>query len=323
MATGNPDFSDLITFTLEHRSKEIADAVTEHNAFLRMLKAKNGVRPAPGGTSIVEPIEFKENENFGWYEGYELLSILPQQVHTSSQWAWKSASVAVTISGTELAKNSGPDAQKDLLRAKIKNAENSMTNGLAEGVYAVGTENSGKIIGGLRHIVSTTPTTGMVGGIDRSDSTNAWWRNAATDLTTDYGDSTKVQGQFHTMWLSLVRGMDHPHAILTDNVNYTAFNDSLLEIQRITQAKRGESGFSELVFRGPGGEAMVVFDPVCPADRTFFVNTDTIKLRPHKDRNMLVSKKRESLNQDAQVTHLFWMGNLVCNQAALNGVLFT
>ena len=244
-------------------------------------------------------------------------------MHTAAQFAWKNASVAVTISGTEMAKNSGPEALRDLLRAKIRNAENSMINGLAAAVYHIGTEHGGKTFGGLQHIVATDPTTGVVGGIDRSDAANTWWRNYQVDVVANFANATLIQGQMHTAWLSLVRSPDHPHVIVSNNTAYTAFNDSLLDIQRINQAQKGESGFSELVFHGPGGQAEVIFDPNCPADRQYFLNLNTIKLRVHSDRNMMVSKARESLNQDAQVTHIFYMGNMTSNNAGLNGVIWT
>ena len=323
MVAGNPDYgSDLLTFTLENRSRAVADAVTTHNALFRALNAKGGIRSAPGGTTINEPIEFKENENFGFFEGHELLSILPQDVHTMATYAWKNASVAVTISGSEMAKNSGPDAIKDIVRAKSVNAEHSMINGLAAAVYGDGSASSGKSLTGLAAIVANVPTN-TLGAIDRNDSDNAWWKNKFLDLTTDYGDATKIVGQMRDMALSLVRGSDGPGVIVSDDVCYSAYNDALLDIQRIIDVQKAGTGWTELVFRYPGGQAMVLFDPLCPADRQYFLNLSTIKFRPHADRNMVVSKPRYSLTQDSQVTHMFWMGNCTCNNAALNGVLFT
>ena len=322
MATGNPSYSDLIATTLERREKPMIDAVTTHNGLLRAMKARNGVKTAPGGTSIVQPIEFKSNANFGWFEGYDLLPIMPQEVHTATQYAWKNASVAVTISGTEIAKNSGPDQIMDLLDAKIMNAEHTMLNGIASGLYAPGTGSGGKELGGLAHLISTTPTTGTVGGIDRSDATNAFWRNKATDATTTYADST-IRAQMLAMWLQCVRGSDHPNAIVTDGVAWTAYNNTLLALQQITTPDTARGGYSNLVFYGPGGNADVIYDPLCTADRMWFINLDTFKLRPHANRYMKSSPARFSLNQDAEVHHMFFMGNCTLNNAILNGVIFT
>lgn len=46
------------------------------------------------------------------------------------------------------------------------NAEDSFMNGLSQGVYGDGSVSNS--VSGLQLLVSTTPTSGVVGGIDRS-----------------------------------------------------------------------------------------------------------------------------------------------------------
>jgi hypothetical protein len=64
MASPNSTFTEIVTTTLEHRNKEIADNVSNSNALLSRLKAKGKIRPVPGGRSIVEELEYAENATF-------------------------------------------------------------------------------------------------------------------------------------------------------------------------------------------------------------------------------------------------------------------
>lgn len=51
-------------------------------------------------------------------------------------------------------------------------------------------------------------------------------------------------------------------------------------------------------------------------------NTDYIYWQPHRDRNMVPLDKVNSLNQDATVQLIIFMGNMTTSNAELQGVLF-
>jgi hypothetical protein len=54
----------------------------------------------------------------------------------------------------------------------------------------------------------------------------------------------------------------------------------------------------------------------------YFLNTDYIFFRPHKDRNFVpIGGERQSVNQDAIVKLIGWAGNLTSSGAQFNGVL--
>ena len=56
-------------------------------------------------------------------------------------------------------------------------------------------------------------------------------------------------------------------------------------------------------------------------ERMYFLNTNFLKFRPHKDRNFvpLSPNKRYSINQDAETQILAWAGNLTCSGAQFQG----
>jgi hypothetical protein len=72
--------------------------------------------------------------------------------------------------------------------------------------------------------------------------------------------------------------------------------------------------------------ADVVFDGgfsgTAPAAHMYFLNTNYIKFRPHRDRNMVpMNPDRFSVNQDAMVKLIGWAGNMTCSNRSLQGVI--
>lgn len=53
MPFANSSVSDIITTTIQSRSEELADNVTNNNALLRRMKKKGNVRPVTGGNVIL------------------------------------------------------------------------------------------------------------------------------------------------------------------------------------------------------------------------------------------------------------------------------
>jgi len=319
----SPNLSEIVTTTLRNRSKKLADNVTNHNAFLRRLKDKGNVKLADGGRTIVQELDYAENTTFKWYSGYETLDISPSDVISAAEFNWKQANVNVTISGLEGdIQNAGSSKIIDLLESRIKNAERTMQNNLSTGTYADGTGSNSKEIGGLQHLVANDPATGTVGGIDRSTSTNSFWKNVVFDASSDGGaaaTSANIQSYMNRLWVQLVRGADKPDCIIADNTYWRLYLESMQAIQRVTEVKTTSAGFETLKYMS----ADVFFDTDggCPATTMYMLNTDYIFFRPHKDRNMVPLENKTSINQDAMVVPLIWAGNMCMSNAALQGLI--
>lgn len=319
----SPNISELLTTTIESRGRSLADNVTTNNALLMRLKEKGNVKPVSGGSTIRQELEYAENGTFMYYSGYETLNISPSDVMTAAEFSLKQAAAAVTISGLEQLQNSGKEAVIDLLESRVKNAERTMVNNIAEGCYSDGTGSGGKQIGGLQHLVADAPSSGTVGGINRATWT--FWRNIAFDSTTDgsaAATAANIQSYMNRVYVQLVRGVDAPDLVVADNAYFRLYLESLQSIQRITSDKMAQAGFTSLKYMN----ADVVLDggvgAACPANHMYFLNTNYIHYRPHKDRNMVpLGADRYATNQDAIVKLIAWAGNMTLSNASLQGVL--
>lgn len=314
----NTNYNDVFTLTLEDRSSNLADNVSKNNALLNRLREKEKIRPISGGSKILEELEYGEGD-LVWYNGYDTIDYTPKQLFTAAEYDLKLCAVPVAISGEDLLKNSGPERVLDLFEKRIDNAVKTMSNQMAKAVYNDGSQ--AKEIGGLRFLVADSPSTGTVGGINRATGGNEFWRNKATTAAEALTKDT-IGKEMHKMYNSLCRGADKPDLIVASDDMYALYEDSLTALQRYTDPKVADSGFQTLRFKG----ADVICDGgqggFCPEDHMYFLNTDYIYLRPHRDRNMkVIGGERMAVNQDAFYKIIGWAGNMTMSNASAQGVL--
>lgn len=311
-----PPISEIVATTIELRSGEIADNITLNNALLTKLNMKNkdgssGYKPFTGGRVIFEELSWQENQTFQWYNGYDYLKIQPSNVLTAAQYNLKQASAAVTISGREEMQNASDEEEIDLIDERVTAAIGTMENKISAGLMSDGTDPL--TINGLVQQVAVNPTTGMVGGFNRADPEQMFWRNQSFGGMTD----SNLESRMRNAYTATVRGKDHSDLILTDDTTFDLYWGSLREDKRFTDKKMADGGFDNFKFRG----APVIHDEQCPAGQMFFLNCKYIKYRPHVKRNMVPSRKRDSINQDASIVHIFWAGNLTMKNANLQAVV--
>jgi hypothetical protein len=327
MALINPSttLTEIVTTTLRNRTGKLADNVTKNNGLLFRLKEKENVKPVSGGRTIVQELEYAENGTYKRYSGYEALNISPSDVFTGAEYNYAQAAVAISISGLEMIQNAGEEAIIDLLESRIKNGEKTITNNIALDCYSDGSADGGRQIGGLQLLVSKTPSTGVVGGIDASTTIGAFWRNIAFSSATNGGapaTAANIQSYMNQLWVQLVRGADHPDLIVADNNYFRLYLESLQSIQRIGDAKMADAGYQVLKYMNSDVVLDGGFGGGAPVNTMYFLNTDYIYFRPHVDRFFSpLGDDRYAVNQDAMVKLIGFAGNMTVSNRRLQGVL--
>ena len=148
------------------------------------------------------------------------------------------------------------------------------------------------------------------------------WANQYKELTgTNAWSKTTIRGYMHDLWLSCVRGTDKPDLLVSTNDFYSAYWESLSDLQRYADVSKADSGFQELAFKS----AKIMHDSnsnfSTTGERMYFLNTDYLDVCVHPDANWTVDDERMAVNQDAVVIPLLWMGNLVCSNRARQGIM--
>ena len=323
MPSPNATFTELVSTTFRKHAKDIKDNVSKNNALLSRLGVK-GTRKEDGGLTIVQPLDYAANGTYQRYSGYDVLNIGASDVISAAEFQWRQIAINVVASGLELRTNSGDSRIVNLVKARMKNAIRTFKNNFSADVYSDGTLPNQ--VGGLQAIVSDAGT-GTVGGID--SSTWAFWRSqvqsAAAPMQGGAGitpGSTTIESLMLPLWLALVRGDDAPDLIVADNNYFSFFETSQTSLKRYTgDGKSGSAsgGFVSLKYKN----ADVIFDggSGIPVNRMYFLNTDYIDLVVHKDADMAIMDEMKPYNQDAAVVPILWMGNMVCSNRSLQGLV--
>ena len=105
MSFANANYSDILSTTIESRTRKIADNVSNNNALLMKMKKKGRIKTFSGGSKIIQELSFAENSNSGWYSGYDLLPVGVSDVISAAEFDIKQAAVPVVISGLEQLQN--------------------------------------------------------------------------------------------------------------------------------------------------------------------------------------------------------------------------
>jgi len=324
MAFANSAITDIIATTIQSRSGELADNLTQNNAILQRLNSKGNVRPFSGGNVILEEIFYDDTttNNANSYSGYEVLNISPDSPISAAQYKIAQYAASVTMSGLEMLQNSSKEAIIDLIDGRMQVSEARLLNRISGDLYGDGTGNGGKNIDGLAAAVAVSPSTGTYGGINRANFT--FWRNQITTGAT----SSTMLAKMTEAAIKQIRGTDKADLYIAGNNMYQYFVGALQAIQRITTEESGAAGFASLKFYGGGTSADVVLGGGIGAQENtnymYLLNTNYIFFRPHKERNFVpIGGERQAINQDAIVKLYGFAGNMTTSNAQLQGLLTT
>jgi hypothetical protein len=281
------------------------------------MTEKGRIRLEDGGLSIVQPLDYAENTTYQRYSGYDVLNVAASDVISAAEFPWRQVSVNVAASGLEIRTNSGANRIINFVKAKIKNAQRTMANGLSDDLYSDGTASNQ--MNGLQAIIADAGT-GTVGGINSSSF--SFWQNQvrdASDSSVTVSAATIEAGMMLPLWLATTRGNDTPDLIVMDPVYFAFYEASQSSLKRYAPSDDGKGGMISMKYK----TADVFFDSTAsgiPASHMYFINTDFLELVAHQDANMEIMPELRSVNQDAIVIPIIFQGNICVSNRARQGV---
>lgn len=319
-------YDALLTSTLDvYAEHNLIDAIFDDLVFFYVLTGRHqrgykegnrgvrkNVKMQEGGESISFPILYAANSTADSYDGWDTLDVTEQNGITKGQATWKQLAVGIAISGRQERMNMGKSAILNLLEAKIHQAEMSIADEFSTELWSDGTGNASKDLTGTQAIVSATPTTGTLFGINRA--TYTWFRNQQRT-----GASFAAQGiqDMRIMFNSCTRGQRKPQLICTTVAIHEFYEDNLEPQMRYTHNALADAGFINLDFKG----VPVVFDRDAPSGNIYFFNFDFLYMVVHPDAWFKTTPFMRPPQQDGKVAQILFMGNLVCTNPRFQGVI--
>ena len=313
---GNPDFTNLSATTIDKYLSGVGDSYSAHSRALVEFKKAGRFQEADGGLALTEGVEYDGNGSAGWVVGTERIELKNKAFITRASYPWKKAYSSIVIIGDEEAENAGSSRMVDLLFEKTESAIRALGNLLGAAFYSDGT--NPKQMGGLQYLVSDTPNAGVVGGIDPSQASNAFWRNYMSSAALT---SATILAAFDAALAKTTRNMDRVNLAFTDNSSRAKYYSALQAQQRFMGSEKGDGGFRDLMVNGIpliNDQAMNGF---CPSGHTYFLNTYMMKFRPHSAYNPKRKGGIASIDQDASVNTMWWRGNLTMKGREFHGVV--
>ena len=328
-------YQQVLSMSLEDRSSGYEDLVSNNNALLAVLRRK-GLWQTYDGPTVRQTLQIGK-QSAQWYSGFDQLLNPAIDLFNDAVYTPKQVVVPVILSMQEILNNQGEQRIMNVFSSYISAAERALEDAMDAAIYSDGTANGNKQLTGLANAVPIANTTGTYGGIDRN--LNAIWRTSTYDAHTGLGGalaattqvtSTTIRPMLNYIMTRQSRGRDYADLLLMSPEHYAAYDAATIAIQRQqSNTSLGTLGFSALEYIGGGKRAEIVLDggigSNMPANTTFGLNTDSLRLRYNADRNfdkLFDGDGQMPIDKDAIAQFIGWMGELTMTNPLFNWRLY-
>lgn len=253
-----------------------ADVIHDEYSQLERMERSKAFKGFTGGKSYIGAIEYKLTTTVKAITDTETLDTTRVDVFDEFEFEGKQYAGTYVISTKEEAENRGSAAKFDLDKGKAENLRESMRARINEDIC--GTQGTNEILG-LQDIVAASPSSGTIGGIDRSAYT--FWRNQQTSGAKSSTAFDNLRSAMRTIHAACSRGMSvmEPEYYLSSSTVVNGFESLLIANERvIDKGDRGQTDagidHSALLFK----KSPVVWDRDAVSDSMFALNKKNLML---------------------------------------------
>jgi len=281
----------------------------------RMSKGK-GFKGLSGGDFISGPIEYALNSTVAAYADLDIIATNRVDVFDRYEYVWREYGGSFVMSDLERDRNSGEGQVFALAPAKAENLRLSIRSTLNSDMF---TAQTGKAMVGLPDLVSATPTTGTVGGINRGSFT--FWRNqqaSGAQTTSAFDNLRAVMRSIYNLCSNGV-GDQHPTFAVTTRTVFEGFDGLLLANERFSSKESGEGDFKNEVLKFKG--AKISYDNDCATGLLYFLNPNFLKLVYKTGQWMKALPNVRPANQTAEIVLIRTMCQMIATNPRRLGVV--
>jgi len=335
--TTNQAYQQIFSMAVEERSSSYQDLVSNNNALLAVMR-KKGLWKTYSGPRIRETLQVGK-QVAQWYSGFDQLLNPAIDLFNDAYFDPKMVVVPIILSMQEILNNQGDSQLMDVMDNYMEAAERSLEDTMDAGLFSDGTANGGKQITGLAAAIPIVTTSGEYGGLNRATATI--WRTSTYDASGGAGSISlsaigtqvtdlTIRPMLNKIMTDRSRGRDYADLLLMSPEHYAAYDKATIAIQHQTnETSMGKLGFSALEYIGGGKRAEIVLDggigSNMPANTTFGINTDSLRLRYHPNRNfdrVFDGEGQMPIDKDAIAQFIGWMGELTMVNPLFNWRLY-
>lgn len=303
---GPPNLGELTAFTKDFGTGIATDNI--YNKMFTLMMMRDREQTYPGGEYIREILEYDDDPQDttgGPVSRTGAFEYIERESHDAAQFRPRYYVQTNVIWDPDVAANGTSETQfYDFMMNRQRTAAKRMRVRFARHIFQAG--RGGLQINGFGDIFDNDS---VFGRIDRSKE--SWFNSiihgsssvrgfAVQDLANAVSDGSD--------------GDDMPHAGITTPYMWNAMMATADTQQRYTNTKLADLGFENIIFQG----IPFIKDKYCDVDasdrhKIYMLNFNHLKLRPHKDWNMIDRPWERLPNQLGQYQVKVWFGNITCN----------
>jgi hypothetical protein len=263
----------LFTSTWAKRRESATEQAFLKTPFIYWLREKGHVENLTGHKRIEIPLDYGSNETLRWIGKGSTVPITDSELVTMAYDTWKYVAVSIVRWFTEDQQNTGKAAAINMTNTKLNAAERTLYEDLERVVFADGTGEDEP--NGLQNIVSSTPTTGTLHGINRATSTNDWFRNQ--QKTSTGAAALYLVSDMRTCLNDIIkysRSELKDICLVTNQTVFELYEDVCLDLKILQNTMMADAGFDTIVYRGKP----LMWSPSAPDGNMYFINPTYLKL---------------------------------------------
>lgn len=242
----------IATASLFNVAQKLYDQFLTSNPLLAMCNARARVT-LDGGEWIKRDVRYGASSNIVAFSGDQPIEAGGFDDRLPTRWNWKNLAGPIMVTDEDLiiTKTSDIGASLNLLTESVDYVMRGFNEYMDQILFEDGTAQGGKVPLGLQALVSTTPTTGVLAGLDRA--TYSWWRNSARTSCGSFalnGINGTSTNYFLSMYNDLTDGMYKPNVIVCDPDILEWYELNLPEPTIMLSKESVDLGFGTLQYKG-------------------------------------------------------------------------
>ncbi len=309
---------DLHSSTWELVKTDVADNIFDANPILKVMKARGKFVEYNGGTDIMQPLEYGENETVDWIGRGSKISIETGEKITMAKYQWKYLAGSIVRMFTDEDMNQGEPAIFNYTEKNINNLEKSLKKKINTALLKDGSQHALAMSGIAKYVVASPSAATLVGGIN--PATEPWWRNQATSIT----------GNDHTVYLiDAMRtmyddcsddggGEGTPQILVTTKAIKNWYEDEALDSHYYTQSNElADLGIKGCAFKG----APLIWTKGCTAAYMYFLNLEYFEIAYTASKWFDMTEWKTAQDNLERVAQILAKLQMICSNREKQGLL--
>ena len=308
---------DLHSSTWERVKTDVVDNIFDANPILKVMKARGKFVEYNGGTDIMQPLEYGENETVDWIGRGSKISIETGEKITMAKYQWKYIAGSIVRMFTDEDMNMGEPAVFNYTEKNIANLEKSLKKKINVALLKDGSQHALAMSGFKKYVVEDPTASTTVGGID--PSTEPWWRNQQMVMSgTDH--TTVLIDDMRTMYdnCSDDGGTETPQIIVTTKGIKNWYEDEALDSHYYTESNEmADLGIKGCAFKG----APIIWTKGCTTAWMYFFNLDFFEIAYTASRWFDMTEWKTAQDNLERVAQILAKLQLICSNREKQGLI--